>query len=282
MSDAGAFSGDSEWPGLNLKMLAAALASSNGGIGISQFKQAYLSDGDPNGNIYVPNDENAVCFDAVNQVVWIKTDGLISNQGWKLIYMGSSGDGGIYTIPGDPLAPSLIFNDVEYGLVPYELSIDEGTQHLHWNFFSTFTPTPTDGGNPIFPVTALYLQRSPNMFNMPNGESAPVVSATLSEIATSLAQSGWTTIQQWGPVADLNTLPLEFIDTVEPDHIWNYRLLFILNPFNTFNPLNPGGGADDHRMEVDYNIASAVKKYIFTQAGSCNPPNQNQVCLAWH
>lgn len=142
-------------------------------------------------------------------------------------------------VNGDPLAPSIIIEEVQYGLVPYALTatndITTRATTLSWTFPSTFTPTPHYGdGKPVFPVVAIYIQRANAVWNMP--WPAPVNDKTLAEIATAVAQTGWTTIHTLGPINDLNSLPTTYVDTtVPPNHIAIYRLIGVFDPYNPQN-----------------------------------------------
>ncbi len=201
---------------------------------------------------------------------------------------------------GDPLAPPIVIGLVDYGNSDYQLTASANPNGpgtlLSWTWPTDFTPTPTsvysptppdkDDPYPVFPVTAYYLQRSTSATNMPFGppnfdlHSGPVNTMTLDEIATVLAQPGWTTIAQWGPGEDLHNLPTPnplpggdpsstYIDPQPPSPVFNYRLIGVFNSINaygTYSPASPGDGPDEHRIEIDWNVVT-----VSLPAGSGSP-----------
>ncbi len=57
-------------------------------LNVNQF---YISHGDPNGVVSVPNIAPAICCDPQAEVVYIKSDGIESNTGWVMDDLSSSG-----------------------------------------------------------------------------------------------------------------------------------------------------------------------------------------------
>lgn len=259
MTAAGAFSGSSQWPGLQMQMLASALVSTNGGVARDQFRQAYVCAGSPEGNVYVSNEESALCFDYVSEVVWQKTDGVIGNTGWELPYAGS-GDGGYEIIPGDP--PDIAGNF-------YDLLIDSTGSSgsvVSWTYPTTELMEP--GATP----SKIYLQRSPTLTNHPLGGTHWFELLILPANTGAPSDGDWQTLQTWIQAAtgwDDPTLPSSYTDASAPNHIYNYRLVMFV-----------GGGPGGTYAEVDWDIASAIKNYVLIGA-SCPPPSQNQICLNW-
>lgn len=45
-------------------------------------QQVYESAGNPNGVVSVTTTLPCICIDTTNGVLWVKTDGIISNTGW--------------------------------------------------------------------------------------------------------------------------------------------------------------------------------------------------------
>lgn len=70
------------WPSINLAALGEALAYAGEVDAVDQFNNVWQAEGNPNGRVYVPNTSPAVCLDPVNEVMYRKTDGRISNTGW--------------------------------------------------------------------------------------------------------------------------------------------------------------------------------------------------------
>jgi len=264
MTAAGAFSGSTQWPGLQMQLLASALTSSNGGIGIDQFRQAYVYAGSPEGNVYVANEENALCFDSVNEIVWQKTDGLISNTGWELPY-GGEGGGGFQIINGDP--PDIAGNF--YGLFVDATGSDAtggSGSDIRWTYPTTqlMEPGPTP--------SKIYLQRSPTLTNHPLGGTHWFELLITPPNTGAPSDGDWQTMQTWIQAAtgwDDPTLPSTYHDNSTPNRIYNYRLVMFV-----------GGGPGGTYAEVDWDIASAIKHYVLVGA-SCPPPNTNQICLSW-
>lgn len=177
-------------------------------------------------------------------------------------------------VDGDPLFPEIIIDSVNYS-APYQLGVASdlgGTSSvLSWTWPSTFTPTPMAFGQPIFPVTALYLQRATSVSNMPHNDSPfrihdPFVGPNdiADGIAIALAQPGWTTIAQWS-APDLNSLPKTYTDPTGPNTFYSYRLIAFL-------------GSGPSAIEMDWNVVTIVQPYTLTL---CTTSQTCQPRLTW-
>lgn len=192
-------------------------------------------------------------------------------NGWEFKRQGfvrqfSSIEGGDYEIiPGDPLLPPIVIGGIDYGSTEYHLQVDStgatGT-FLSWTFPSKFrdgvTTVPGTGpnhGTVHWPAFSLQLQRSPTDNQMPYGEANPIhISINTQLPATIPVTPDWATFKQWTGLT-VDQFPLAWQDTDVPNHIWNYRLVMQMGPFNV-----GGFGV----AEVDWNVVTVTKPYHFT------------------
>ena len=62
--------------------ISAIEAGGSSGGGSTAVQQVFKNAGDPNGVVSALSTAPALCIDTTNNVIWSKTDGVVSNTGW--------------------------------------------------------------------------------------------------------------------------------------------------------------------------------------------------------
>lgn len=216
----------------------------------TQLGTVHLTNGLPSRNVGKNGD---IATDPITGKLYIKSDGgwAYKGQGIDSIF-SATGGGGVEITPGDPL----LFN-----LFPYELTAapaPAGAVNLYWTYPLNNVPSASD--TTTFTMR-LYLQRS---YYKTNNPLAPAFWNLDTGSPTLAAETGWDTIRLWSPG---EAFPTNY-DGLTPQicytdsdpfpngvHIANYRLVVKYQSAGTW-------------VEVDWNIATAFKPYVFVP----NPP----------